>query len=93
MYSGQYPEICLGVSSDEIILATKGGIYSAEIGEKKFHVVVDAEEDKMYYLSSNYKLCDQSVILCGNDEDYYLAIKKEKDYSMDETYLCHYSKK
>ena len=93
LYSGQYPEICLGVSSDEIILATKGGIYSAEIGEKNFHVVVDAEEDKMYYLSSNYKLCDQSVILCGNDEDYYLAIKKEKDYSMDETYLCHYSKK
>ncbi|MFR5618713.1 MAG: hypothetical protein ACLTJ5_07700 [Clostridium sp.] len=46
----------------------------------------------MYYLSSNYKLCDQSVILCGNDEDYYLAIKKEKDYSMDETYLCYYSK-
>ena len=66
-------------------------IYSGRDLQKTNSYKTDAF--KMYYLSSNYKLCDQSVILCGNDEDYYLAIKKEKDYSMDETYLCHYSKK
>lgn len=93
LYSGEFPEICLGVSSDEIVLATKDAIYSTEIGEKNFHLVVDAQQDKMYYLSSNYKLCDQSVILCDEEKGYYLVVKKEKDFGMDETYLCHYTKK
>lgn len=93
LYSGIYPGICLGTSDSTILLATEEGIYSAEVGDKQFQMVVDAQRDNTYYLSSNFELCNESVILCGNDEDYYLAVKKEKDYGMDETYLCHYTKK
>ena len=92
-YAGGSQQIMVGVADGEIILATEEGIYNAEFGEEQFQTVVDVKKDNTYYLSPDYDLCSDSVILKGKDEDYYLMIRDKKDYGMDETFLCHYTKK
>lgn len=92
LYSGESPKMTLGVADGEILLATETGIYSADFGDEQLEMIVDAQRDKTYYFSSENTLTSDAVILKGKDEDYYLAIKKEKDYGMDDVFLCHYTK-
>ena len=92
LYSGESPKMTLGVADGEILLATETGIYRADFGDEQLEMIVDAQRDKTYYFSSENTLTSDAVILKGKDEDYYLAIKKEKDYGMDDVFLCHYTK-
>lgn len=91
-FAGGYQQIIVGVDKNEIIFATDTGIYSAEFGEKQLKMVVDVQRDKAYYLSPSYILCSDSSILKGENDDYYLMIKKDEKYEMDKAFLCHYVK-
>lgn len=85
--------IIVGAGEDEIFAATKEGLFRAELGEEKLEQIIDVKRDNTYYLSSDYILCDDSVIIKGQENDYYIAVKKSKDHGgMDKTYLCHYTK-
>lgn len=84
--------IIVGAGEDEIFAATKEGLFRAELGEEKLETIIDVKRDNTYYLSSDYILCDDSVIIKGQEDDYYIAVKKSRDYEMDKTYLCHYTK-
>lgn len=84
--------IIVGAGEDEIFAATKEGLFRAELGEEKLELIIDVKRDNTYYLSSDYILCDGSVIIKGQENDYYIAVKKTKDYEMDKTYLCHYAR-
>lgn len=85
--------IIVGAGEDEIFAATKEGLFRAELGEEKLEQIIDVKRDNTYYLSSDYILCDDSVIIKGQENDYYIAVKKSKGHGgMDKTYLCHYTK-
>ncbi len=90
--SGEQEQIMVGAGEDEILAATKEGIFRADFGEEKLEPVVDVKRDKTYYLSAEYQLCNDSTVIKGGEEDYYLEVKKAQDYEMDETYLCHYQR-
>lgn len=84
-----YVNFALGASEDSILILYDKCIYKMDYGDEQLEKVLDADENKMFYLPDEEY---QYMSICmGEEGDFFVRMMKESENYHDR--ICHYFKK
>lgn len=84
-----YANFALGASEDSILILYDKCIYKMEYGDEQLEKVLDADENKMFYLPDEEYVYES--ICMGEEGDFFVRMTKESENYHDR--ICHYFKK
>lgn len=84
-----YANFALGASADSVLIVYDKCIYKVDYGEEELKKVLDADENRMFYLTDEEYLYE--AICMGEKDDYFVKMMKESENYNSR--ICHYFKK
>lgn len=84
-----YVNFAMGASGDSIYFVYDKCIYKMDYGDEQLEKVLDADENRMFYLPDEEY--EYESICMGEEDDYFVRMMKESENYHDR--ICHYFKK